>query len=284
MKRIILFAILLITIVACQTKPGETISTTPTLTLKWETDTLLTTSESVIYDDVNDVLYVSNINGVPDAKDGNGFISAVSLDGKITNVNWAVGFDAPKGMGIHDGKLYVADIDRVHEIDIASTKVLNTFTAEGAKFLNDIAASKDGKVYVSDTGAGEILLLENGVFTKVLTGLEGPNGLFVEGSAILVALWNSKTLNWLDLNSSQLTLKADSIENPDGIESIGDGTYLVSSWNGLVSFIDKDWKASVILDTQLSKKGAADIEYIPSKKLLLVPTFFKNSVAAYELK
>lgn len=284
MKKIILFATLLITILACQTKPGETTSTTPTLTLKWETDTLLTTSESVIYDDENDVLYVSNINGVPDAKDGNGYISSVSLDGKITNLNWVTGFDAPKGMGIHNGKLYVADIDRVHEIDIASKAVLNSFVAEGAKFLNDIATSKDGKVYVSDTGAGEILVLENGVFTKLVTGLEGPNGLFVEGNAILVALWNSKTLNWLDLSSNQLKLKTDSLENPDGIESLGDGTYMVSSWNGLVSFIDKDWKASVILDTQLSKKGAADIEYIPSKKLLLVPTFYKNSVAAYDLK
>ncbi len=284
MKKIILFAMLLITIAACQTKPGETTSTTPTLTLKWETDTLLTTSESVIYDEVSDVLYVSNINGVPDAKDGNGFISTVSLDGKIIDLNWATGFDAPKGLGIHNGKLYVADIDRVHEIDIASAKVLNSFVAEGAKFLNDIVTSKDGKVYMSDTGAGEILLLENGVFTKLLTDLDGPNGLLVDGNAMLVALWNSKTLNWLDLSSNQLTLKTDSIENPDGIEAIGDGTYLVSSWNGLVTFINKDWKSSVILDTQLSKKGAADIEYIPSKKLLLVPTFYKNSIMAYEIK
>jgi hypothetical protein len=97
-------------------------------------------------------------------------------------------------------------------------------------------------------------------------------------------LWNSKTLNWVDLASKQLTMKADSLENPDGIEAIGNGAHLVSSWNGLVNYLDKDWNARIILDTQSSKRGAADIEYIQSKKLLLVPTFYKNSVAAYELK
>jgi sugar lactone lactonase YvrE len=283
MKKFIPFILLLLVIAACETKKSET-SSAPALTLKWETDTLLTTSESVIYDEANDVLYVSNINGVPDAKDGNGFISIVSLAGKITNLNWVTGLDAPKGLGIYTGKLYVADIDRVHEIEIASGKVLNSFNADGAKFLNDIAVSSNGKVYVSDTGAGEVLVLENGVFSKLLTGLDGPNGLFVEGDALLVALWNSKTLNWVDLASKQLTMKADSLENPDGIEAIGNGAHLVSSWNGLVNYLDKDWNARIILDTQSSKRGAADIEYIQSKKLLLVPTFYKNSVAAYELK
>jgi sugar lactone lactonase YvrE len=283
MKNFTPFILLLLVIAACETKKTET-SKAPTLSLKWETDTLLTTSESVIYDDANDVLYVSNINGVPDAKDGNGFISIVSLEGKITNLNWITGLDAPKGLGIYNGKLYVADIDRVHEIEIASGKVLNSFAAEGAKFLNDIATSSDGKVYVSDTGAGEVLVLESGAFTKLLTGLDGPNGLFVEGDGLLLALWNSKTLNWVDLNSKQISLKTDSLENPDGIEAIGNGAYLVSSWNGVVNYIDKDWKSSIILDTQSSKRGAADIEYIPSKNLLLIPTFYKNSVAAYELK
>src|SRR5687768_14467011 len=79
-----------------------------TLTLKWETEPLLTTCESVLYDDAQDVLYVSNINGVPDGKDGNGFISKVSIDGKITEANWVKGMDAPKGLGLANGKLYVA--------------------------------------------------------------------------------------------------------------------------------------------------------------------------------
>lgn len=270
---------------ACQPKKEvETVSAVPTLTLKWKTDTLLTTVESVIFDEVNDVLYAANINGVPDSKDGNGFISKVSLDGKITESKWITGLDAPKGLGISKGKLYVADIDRVHEIDIATGKVLNSFVAEGAKFLNDITTGTDGKVYVSDSGAGEVLVLENGIFSKWLTGQESPNGLFAEGNNVLVALWDAKTLNSAALGGQEVTVKTDSIENPDGIEALGDGGYLISSWNGMVHYIDKDWKNTMVLDTRADSIGAADIEYIPAKKLLLIPTFYKNSVMAYELK
>lgn len=270
---------------ACQPKKEvETVSTVPTLTLKWKTDTLLTTVESVIFDEVNDVLYAANINGVPDAKDGNGFISKVSLDGKITESKWITGLDAPKGLGISNGKLYVADIDRVHEIDIALGKVLNSFVAEGSKFLNDITTGTDGKVYVSDSGAGEVLVLENGTFSKWLTGQASPNGLFAEGNNVLVALWDAKTLNSAALGGQEVTLKTDSLENPDGIEALGDGGYLISSWNGMVHYVDKDWKNTMVLDTRADSIGAADIEYIPAKKLLLIPTFYKNSVMAYELK
>ena len=284
MKKLIPFLLICVAWACQPKKETEAVSTAPTLTLKWQTDTLLTTSESVIYDEVNDMLYVANINGVPDAKDGNGFISKVSLEGKISDAKWVTGMDAPKGLGIFNGKLYAADIDRVHEIDIATGKILNSFVAEGAKFLNDITTGSDGKVYVSDTGAGEVLVLENGVFTKWLTAQAGPNGLLMEGNIMLVALWDAKTLNTSEVGAQQVTMKTDSLENPDGIEAVGNGGYLVSSWNGMVHYIDKDWKKTLVLDTRADSVGAADIEYIPSKNLLLVPTFFKNTVMAYEVK
>lgn len=255
-----------------------------TLTKKWETEPVLTTCESVIYDKANDVLYVANINGTPDGKDGNGFISKVSLDGKVTEAQWVKGMDAPKGMGIANGKLYVTDIDRVHEIDISSGKITKTYPVQGAKFLNDITTDAAGKVYVSDMAAGQILVLENGKLTKWIENLQGPNGLFAEGNEILTVLWDAKTLNTIDPSSKQLTVKTDSIENGDGIEAIGNGEYLVSSWNGMVTHIGSDWKKTLVLDTRADSASAADIEYIQEKNLLLVPTFFKNKVIAYELQ
>ncbi|HEY0655679.1 MAG TPA: ATP-binding protein [Chryseosolibacter sp.] len=254
-----------------------------TLTKKWETEATLTTCESVIYDKTNDVLYVANINGVPDGKDGNGFISKVSLDGKVTEAQWIKGMDAPKGMGIANGKLYVTDIDRVHEIDIASGKIVKTHKVAGAKFLNDIATDQAGKVYISDTGGGSISVIENGKLSKWIENLQGPNGLFAEGNEILTVLWDGKTLNTIDPTSKQLTVKTDSVENGDGIEAIGNGEYLVSSWNGMVHHIGSDWKKTLVLDTRADSVSAADIEYIQEKNLLLVPTFFKNKVVAYEL-
>jgi DNA-binding beta-propeller fold protein YncE len=254
-----------------------------TLTKKWETEAVLTTCESVIYDKANEILYVANINGAPDGKDGNGFISKVALDGKVSQVSWVKGMDAPKGMGIANGKLYVTDIDRVHEIDIASGKIVKTHLLQGAKFLNDIAVDGSGKVYVSDTGGGSISVIENGKVSKWIENLQGPNGLFVEGNEILTVLWEGKTLNTIDPSTKQLTVKTDSIENGDGIEAIGNAEYLVSSWNGMVHHIGADWKKTLVLDTRADSVSAADIEYIQEKNLLLVPTFFKNKVVAYEL-
>jgi len=280
---------------SCQQKKQETTETaadsvaTPppppvTLKLKWETDSSLTTNESVLYDKDKDVLYVANINGAPDGKDGNGFISKVSLDGKVAVLKWAKGMDAPKGLGLANGKLYAADIDRVHEIDPASGKITKTYKIKGAKFLNDITTDAAGKVYVSDTGAGVISVIEKGKVSTLLDNLQGgPNGLLAEGNQLLMLSFEGKTLSSIDLGTKQITVKAEGIDNADGIEAVGDGGYLVSSWNGMVHYISPYWKKTLVLDTRADSVSAADIEYIQEKNLLLIPTFFKNKVAAYDL-
>jgi len=265
-----------------ETSEAESEKASVSLRLKWETDTLLTTCESVLHDEDQDVLYVSNINGGPDNKDGNGFISKVSMDGKVTEQFWVKGIDAPKGMGLSKGKLYVTDINRVHEIDTKSGKITRTHTVAGATFLNDIAVDND-KIYISDSNVGSIYVLQNGNVSAWKDGLQGPNGLFAENGKLLVGLWGTKSLNTVDLSSKDVTVQTDSLENADGIEGIGNNEFLVSSWNGMVHHVDSDWKKTLILDTRQDSISAADIEYVKSKKLLLVPTFFKNKVMAYEL-
>ena len=266
---------------ACQQKQAAT-TKIPTLTWKWETDTTLTTCESVLYDKANDVLYVANIAGKPDSVDGVGSIARVALDGKVIDAQWVKGLNAPKGMGLVGGKLYVADINTLVEIDPATAAVTKTYPIEGAVFLNDVTVDGAGKVYVSDTNTGKVHVLDNGVVSEYLSGIAGPNGLLADGDTFLVAAWNTKTLNTVDMNK-QLVMKADSIENPDGIKAIGDGGYLVSSWNGKVTYVAPDGKTTQIFDTSADGVSAADIEYIQEKKLLLIPTFFKNKVVAYEL-
>jgi sugar lactone lactonase YvrE len=280
----ILWTLALATLVlaACQPSKKETPATKPVLTLKWETDTVLTTCESVLYDSQRQVLYVANINGEPSGKDGNGFISTINLDGSVNTLQWATNMDAPKGMGLFNNVLYVTDINRVHEIDATTGKITKTHVLDSAKFLNDITVDANGKLYVSDTGAGKIMLIENGTVSELTSGLAGPNGLLADNGSMLVALWDQKTLNVMDLGTKQLTLKTDSIDNPDGIIALGDGSYLVSSWNGMIHHIGSDWNETLVLDTRTGEVSAADIEYVPSKKLVLVPTFFKNKVAAYE--
>ncbi|HEU5145308.1 MAG TPA: hypothetical protein VFT90_01275, partial [Chryseosolibacter sp.] len=147
----------------------------------------------------------------------------------------------------------------------------------------DIAVG-NGKVYVSDSGGGAIHVIEDGKVNSFLANLQGPNGLFAENGDLLVALWDAKTLNTVDVSSKDITLRTEGIENPDGIEAIDNNEYLVSSWNGMVHHINSDWEKTLVLDTRADSVSAADIEYVKSKNLLLVPTFFKDKVVAYEVK
>ena len=283
MKNLLLLVLVSLIFAACQTGTQETVSNAvPSVKNLWQTDTVLTTVESVIYDPTSDALYVSNIAGDPSGKDGNGSIGKVGLDGKVIAAQWVKGMDAPKGLGISNGKLYVADIDRIHEVDIATATIANSFAVDSAKFLNDITVDSNGRVFVSDSNTGNVYVLDNGAVSVWLTGLDGPNGLLAEGDKMMLALWNQKTLNVVDAGK-QVTMKSDSLENPDGIEAVGNGGYLVSSWNGMVHYVDQNGKATMIIDTRADSIGAADIEYIQEKNLLLVPTFFKNTVMAYEL-
>ena len=282
MKKLLFLSIVSLLFASCQTSKQETVeSGVPTVKMLWQTDPVLTTSESVLYDASNNVLYVSNINGNPTDKDGNGSIGKVGLDGKVIAAEWVKGMDAPKGMGLFNGKLYVADIDKIHEIDIAGGTIANSYQVDSAQFLNDVTVDNAGIVYVSDMNTGIIHALENGKVSKWLTGLDGPNGILAEGDNMLVAQWNPKTLSIVE--GQQVTMQTDSLENPDGVEAVGNGGYLVSSWNGMVHYIDPNWKPTLIIDTRSDSVSAADIEFIPEKNMLLIPTFFKNSVVAYEL-
>ncbi len=283
MKNLILIAVVAIAFMACQPAKEETAEVfTLKLTLKWESDTTLTTCESVIYDSANDVLYVSNINGQPTDKDGNGFIAKLGLDGKIVQAQWVTGMDAPKGMGIYNGKLYVTDINRIHEIDIAAGTIANTYVVDSAQFLNDVTIDTAGKVYISDSNVGNILVLENGQVSEYVGGVAGVNGLLSEGTDLQMVSFATGVFNTIDAGK-QVTLKTDSIDAGDGIEALAEGGYLVSSWTGKVTYVSPEWKNTLLLDTSAENINAADIEYIAEKRLLLVPTFFKNKVVAYEV-
>src|SRR6188472_19417 len=120
----------------------------------WETPANLKDPESVAYEHKQQVLFVSNINGQPDQKDQNGFISKVSpSNGSIIDLNWITALNAPKGIAISNDNstLYVADITDLVQIDIDSGKIIKRFNAPGSSLLNDVVADNQGNIYVSDT-------------------------------------------------------------------------------------------------------------------------------------
>ena len=251
----------------------------------WETDTVMTTSESVLYDDDRRILYVANINGVSTEKDGNGFISQLSTSGEVKKLKWVTGLDAPKGMGRFGNKLYVTNITEIAEIDIETAKITNRYTIEGATFMNDITVDKTGVVYVSDSFANKIYQLKDGKLSIWLENdLNKPNGLYIEGNRMLVASWGAKNLRSISLKTKKITDLVTEIGDGDGIVPVNNSTYLVSSWSGAVYFINSKLEKQEVLNTQKEQISSADIEFVKSEKLLLVPTFGTNTVVAYKLQ
>ena len=254
---------------------------TPTLTKVWETDTVLTTAESTLYDAANEIIYVSNINGNHSEKDGNGFISKIAPDGSVIQLQWVAGLNAPKGMAILNDKLYVTDMDEIVEINIADSSIANRYPVEGATFLND-AATDGEKVYVSDSGTGKVHVLEDGKVNTVTEGMEGINGLAFNDAGELFIL-NGEGLLQYDMEGDTTTTLNGIVTGGDGLVIIDDSTYIASRWQGEI-YLVKGGKEYLLLDTKAEESNTADIDYIAEENLVLVPTFMKSKVVAYELE
>lgn len=252
------------------------------LTMKWTSDPNLPVSESVLYDAKSGIIYVSCIDGKPDDKDGKGAIAKVAPDGKIISATWVTGLDAPKGLGIHKGNLYVADITKIVTIALATGKITGSVEVEGAKFLNDITVDKSGNVYASDTQTGKIHLLKGDKAEVYFesTEFKGINGLLALDKGMYIVDFATGN-NYKLSGDKKLTLIGKSSEGADGVVSVGKDEYLVSNWNGEVYFVNAKGEATKLIDTKDAKVNAADIEYDAKTKTLFIPTFFANSVAAY---
>lgn len=253
---------------------------TPTLTLLWETSDSLMTNESVLFDDATGTIYVSNIEGQdPQEKDGKGSIATVSKEGKIENAAWITGLNAPKGMAISNGKLYVTDIDELVEIDIATSKISNKWKVEGAQFLNDVAAH-EGMVYFTDMNTGKVHVYADGAISTISEGNTSINGIAIGQDGTVYGLDASGLKKW-DWDGGTEIVNS-TVTGGDGLIVLGDGNFIASRWQGEIWFAN-DSTQTLMLDTKAAESNTADIGYNAAEKIVYVPTFFKNKVAAYKL-
>ncbi|RVC81636.1 ATP/GTP-binding protein [Mesorhizobium sp. M4A.F.Ca.ET.022.05.2.1] len=249
--------------------------------------------ESALFDAANKRIIVSNIVGNPGAADGNGYLSVLSLDGKVVTRHWTDGMDAPKGMAISGGKLYVADITRVRVVDLSSGKLITSIDVPDAVFLNDMTADSAGKVYVSDMLADAIYRIDSDtpkLFVKD-AALASPNGVFADGGRLIVASWGKGIkpdfstaepggLLAVDLATrtvSQLP-GAEKFADLDGVVAIGDSIYATAYMTGTLYRYHGGGKPEVVATF---KPGSADIG--ADGKTIFVPLMNEGEVAALSL-
>ena len=248
----------------------------------WESsDDVLKTPESVIYDEEKDVIFVANINGNPSEKDGNGFISVLNSDGTVKELKWVEGLNAPKGMAIYEGKLFVSDIDELIEIDIDKKKVTNSYDAPDAIFLNDVAACKNGMIFVTDTRTIKVHVLQDGKLKVWMEGepLQNPNGLFTEKGQLYIG---DRNIYKVDIASKEMTKVVEDAAGVDGLEKTNKGEFVFSNWPGRI-WIHRKGKNVKLLDTTEQEINTADLDYSSKLDLVIVPTFYDNRIVAYKI-
>src|SRR3954454_3893409 len=253
--------------------------------------------ESVRWDAEQGIWFVSNVNGNPSDKDNNGYISRLKADGSVDSLKFVaagrnkVTLNAPKGMAIVGDTLWVADIDAVRGFNRKTGVPVASIAVPGAKFLNDVTAGPDG-IYVTDTGihigAGgkmshpgpdRVFKIAGRRVSTALTfkGQPGPNGITWDSTAsrfVMVPMGDSTIVSWAPGDSLPQTV-AKGPPMMDGVEPLGGGRYLVTSWTDSSLNLVADGKV-----TRLAGKIAspADIGFNRADGKVAVPQLMSTTV------
>jgi sugar lactone lactonase YvrE len=213
--------------------------------------------ESALYDEEQDVFFISCMLGPGSAKDGAGYIVRVSASDLERSTIFAQGgvrgvrLDAPKGMAIVGDTLWVADIDVLRALDRRTGTPLAELDlrAQGAVMLNDIARAPDGSLRVTDSGirmtekgvlhpgGDKLFAISGGVARIIAQGeqLGRPNGI----------AWDSAGSRWLIVSFDPFKSELYAIPDLgfqrsvlsrgrgkyDGVVVLRGGSVLLSSWS-----------------------------------------------------
>jgi hypothetical protein len=269
--------------------------------------------ESVLQDASAGMLYCSSVGGreaKPEtitAKDGDGFISILLPDGTVNEqkampLAGDLALNAPKGMTMVGGALWVADIDRVVGFDLKTRKELAAIDLAGAEvaFANDLLAIDDQRLLVSDTARGKVLVVTPGATGSLVSELEPPlvvegaNGLARGADGTLVITQFSFAGKPMGVSRVAVDWKTLTHEAPgplpfpegmwDGVAVAKDGTIYASDWkSGAIWALAPKAEAAKQLEADVGFKGPADFCLLADGKTILCPDMVKQQVKVVDL-
>ncbi len=256
---------------------------------EWETGSVFLTPESIVFDPLNNCLYVSNFN------DKGGFrnkedklfdecISKLNIQGEILEFSWIDSLLGPTGLAIYNNKLYIVERDGISIANIDKREIERKILIEGAGFPNDIVIDKNGIAYISDSNNNCIYKIQNGKSEIWYSDsiMNTSNGLFIDNENLLVG--NRGDANLISISLTDKTVKIvarDVSDNIDGIKKVNNN-YLLS-WRSELYTLDSDNKKTILFKSDDEKEFLADFEFIEKENLLIIPTLLTNKVIAFKI-
>ena len=212
----------------------------------WTVESGFFEPESVAIDEARGMIYVSNVVGY--GKNGKGYLSRISMSGRMVDEKWIEGLDAPTGMVMSGGRLYFADYDTLRIADPDTGEIIASIAAPHARpCLNDVAASPDGKIYVSASCIKSVYVLEDNRLIPFLEDREAlnlVNGLFAADDMLLTGGWQI----WIWDRYSGEPLANGAVTRQDNIHDI-DGI----AWDG------EEFIFSMVGDPRLWRLAASGV-------------------------
>lgn len=254
------------------------------LTSVFETEAVFKSPECIVVNSAENCFYVSNINNrSTDKKDGDGFISKVSLDGKILELEWITGINDPRGMSLIEDTLWVADIDELVKISVSNGTILEKIKIDGATALNDISINESAqKLYTSDFRGNKVFTLENFQTQAEPIEINKPNGLLTFNEQLFIGTFDTEnTLSVINADAKETLWSAECkidglamYEQPDAL--------ILSNYDGQLLILDKtSQSATYLLKTEQHK--VADFAFIPNQNMVIIPALDINKVLAYKI-
>lgn len=251
----------------------------------------LLNSECIRYDAANDRYLISNLGAR--GPENNGYISIMSPDGVITSQKFIEGgrngvtLIDPLGIYIQNGLIYVADSTHMRKFDLNTGAPRGEVALPGAGRPNDIFATTDGTVYISDNGgvSGTIIKVAPDNTVSLLHPrddiMEKPNGVAVMPDGTIVHGGRGVNLTWRDTTGKLLREKTMPSGQFDAIIPLADGGLLVASQQGrnVYRMTAKGDVTEVAKEIEIP----AAIGYDSKRNRLLIPQIAPGSITFVDL-